>query len=66
MLQNRRTRPGKKPIRLLVEEGVAGEEEEVCGVGVAGGGVCGVEEVEVEAGVVGGDSRPFRNILRKT
>lgn len=41
------------------------EEEEVCGVGVVGGGVCGVEEVEAEVGVVGGDSRPFRNILQK-
>lgn len=44
---------------------MAGEEEEACGVGVAEGGVCGVEEVEAEAGVGGGDSRPFRNILRK-
>lgn len=70
MPRNRRTRLGRKPIKLPVEE-VAEVAEG--GVGEVGGVAVvawvaveeAVEEVEAGAGAVGGDSRLFKHILRK-
>lgn len=65
MPRNRRIRQGRKPIKLLVEG--AGEVVEGAALGVDEA-VAWVEEVEgvvVEEGVVEGDSRLLKNILRK-
>lgn len=68
MPRNRKTRPGRKPIKLPVEEAVEVAEGGVHGVDGAVAWVAveeAVEGVEAGVGVVGGDSRPFKHILRK-